>query len=108
MRRQYPGARHCRLLAANPNACAKCILDSNPYKNADLKAVVKAKKNAGLLAEALDLYQQYDLGLLSREDLLALPPEAIAALSVVRRFEDAKNRHELAIGLASMFGGGGS
>ncbi len=107
IRRQYPGARHCRLLALDPNACSKCILESNPYKNADLAAVVEAKRNTGLIAEALDLYQQYDLGLLSREDLLMLPPEAIVALSVVRQFEAAKQRRELSLNLAALFAGGG-
>lgn len=84
VRNETAGLRHCALLAADPGACLECTLPENPYKG-QAKHRFAYTQNAGLIHEALELYGEYDVGLVS--NLLEMTPEEVAAITTVKQQE---------------------
>lgn len=107
VRRLTPHQRHCQLLAADPSICLQCFLKENPYKD-NPNAALAAHRNRDLLHEALELYGDYDLGLLT--DLHALAPEQVQAIRVVKNqqtFRMARMQGEIIVSrLAPLLLGG--
>ncbi len=106
IRRLTPEQRHCQLLAASPSICLSCFIKENPYKS-NPRAALAVHQNRELLHDALELYGDYDLGLIT--DLRGLTPEEIQAIRVVKQqhqFRMARLQGEaIAVQLAPLFTG---
>lgn len=81
-RAEAPGKRHCGLLEKHPLACRDCALKENPYKGR-VDEKLAAVRNAGLVAEALELYSDFQVGLLDIKQ--ATPEEAMAVRLVLNQ-----------------------
>ena len=90
IRRKTADLRHCRLLEKRPDACLRCRMNSNPYRDRNPQAVLDAIRHSELLADALELELEHRMGLLDKQDLLALTPEEIVAIQIVRDFRSHK------------------
>jgi hypothetical protein len=107
IRSASPDQKHCGLLKTDPRICLDCFIDANPYK-ANPKAALAAHQNRELLYEALELFGDYDLGLIT--NLHSLTPEEVQALRTVKqqeKFNMARLQGEVvAASLAPLFVGG--
>ena len=106
--------KHCKLLVDNPSACLKCPAPENPYrdegKHEKVLVARRLVENIEAIDYAMQLLADVELGVIDKNDILALVPEDFMALRIAQQQEQYRlakvQGNIIAAALAQCMGGG--